>query len=259
MPDKLARLTAIGFTQVGAWQLSGCGLAFNVTEDSTGCRSVLYAFTEDGALAYIGKTTGLLRDRLQRYKTPAKSSERGGSTNIKNNRNIFRALSLGMAVEVYVLQHAMTQEHGGFAVNFAAGLEDSLIAALSPPWNGRQVLAADAVVLSEVTPSSPASAVLLIVAPRAERASEPTTRVTATDFRRALERVLAESEGGDADYADVHAGQLHRRVGGYPGPSHAMPVCCSVMRAAMRPGDLVTAQPPKGKGASLTIRYRLPR
>ena len=31
------------------------------------------------------------------------------------------------------------------------------------------------------------------------------------------------------------------------------------MRSAMRAGDVVIAEPPKGTGASLTIRYRLPR
>lgn len=38
-----------------------------------------------------------------------------------------------------------------------------------------------------------------------------------------------------------------------------MPTCCNVMYAAMTQGDEVLRSPPKGKGANLFIRYRLPR
>jgi 5-methylcytosine-specific restriction protein A len=40
-----------------------------------------------------------------------------------------------------------------------------------------------------------------------------------------------------------------------------MPVCCDVMRAAIASdvGDRVLQEPPSGQGASLTIRYVLPR
>ena len=59
---------------------------------------------------------------------------------------------------------------------------------------------------------------------------------------------------------DVNAGDLHRRLGGYPGPSHRMPVCCDAMYEQQRAGDIVLpGAPPKGKEAALTIRYALPR
>ncbi|MCX6064101.1 MAG: HNH endonuclease [Caldiserica bacterium] len=76
------------------------------------------------------------------------------------------------------------------------------------------------------------------------------------DFRSALYSILSSFRG---DNVDVTSGDLHRRVGGYPGRNHAMPVCCSVMRQAMQSGDVIIAEPPKGNGATLTIRYRLPR
>ena len=78
----------------------------------------------------------------------------------------------------------------------------------------------------------------------------------ADDFRSELYRIFSSSRGG---YVDVTSGDLHRRVGGYPGPSHRMPICCSVMRQSMLGGDVIVAEPPKGNGATLTIRYRLPR
>jgi hypothetical protein len=133
MPEKLARLTAIGFFRIGSWKLTDRGLTFEIDEQLASARNVLYAFAVDGSLAYIGKTTVPLRDRLQRYKTPAKSAKKGGSTNIKNNRNILQSLTKGRAVEIFVLQSESRQEHGGFVVNLAAGLEDSLVADLSPP------------------------------------------------------------------------------------------------------------------------------
>ncbi|MGO4840773.1 hypothetical protein AB4144_51835, partial [Rhizobiaceae sp. 2RAB30] len=70
-------------------------------------------------------------------------------------------------------------------------------------------------------------------------------------FRRALER--------GAGYVDINSGETHRAIGGYPGRDHRMPVCCEVMYTEMRAGDRIIHQPPKGKGASLTIRYALPR
>ncbi len=38
-----------------------------------------------------------------------------------------------------------------------------------------------------------------------------------------------------------------------------MASCCDVMYALMKPSDVVLKAPPKGKGASVTIRYQLPR
>jgi 5-methylcytosine-specific restriction protein A len=58
---------------------------------------------------------------------------------------------------------------------------------------------------------------------------------------------------------DINAGELHRAVGGYPGRSHRMPICCAAMREEMRAGDEGVTSPASGYGASLTIRYLLPR
>ncbi len=78
-------------------------------------------------------------------------------------------------------------------------------------------------------------------------------------FLAALTTQLRAAAASGATQLTVVAGELHRKVGGYPKAGHRMPTCCDVMRAAMRPGDEVVREPPKGKGATLTIRYRLPR
>lgn len=96
---------------------------------------------------------------------------------------------------------------------------------------------------------------------RSHEGSETTPggRPAAAAFRNVLAEVLENATKSGAAFVDVTSGDLHRRVGGYPGPLHAMPTCCSVMRSAMMPADIVMSAPPSGVGASLTIRYALPR
>jgi len=83
---------------------------------------------------------------------------------------------------------------------------------------------------------------------------------TTDDFYGQLSRLLTEGSNLGFAAVEVNAGQLHRLVGDYPDPKrHRMPVCCDVMLSTMALGDEVVARPPKGKGASLTIRYQFPR
>jgi len=84
---------------------------------------------------------------------------------------------------------------------------------------------------------------------------------TADDFRMEMYRMMNEAIHDGRETAEINAGELHRRVGDYPGRNHRMPVCCEVMQGAFAPdaGDVVLEGPPSGQGASLTIRYVLPR
>lgn len=70
-------------------------------------------------------------------------------------------------------------------------------------------------------------------------------------FRRARER--------GANLLEVNSGEMHRALGGYPGSNHQMPSCCDVMHDHLRSGDEIISSPPSGRGASLTIRFQLPR
>ena len=83
----------------------------------------------------------------------------------------------------------------------------------------------------------------------------------ADDFRNELYRMMLEAMKAGETFAEINAGELHRRVGDYPGKNHRLPICCEVMRGALAPdaGDVILEQPPSGQGASLTIRYVLPR
>lgn len=55
----------------------------------------------------------------------------------------------------------------------------------------------------------------------------------------------------------MKSGDLHKIVGGYETNNHRMPICCDAMYDAMQAGDEIIQAPPKGKGASLTIKYLL--
>jgi 5-methylcytosine-specific restriction protein A len=82
---------------------------------------------------------------------------------------------------------------------------------------------------------------------------------TSEEFREELRGRLRAAELRQLQYIDINAGELHRHLGGYPSSNHQMPSCCQVMEQERRPIDEMRAGPPSGKGASLTIRYHLPR
>jgi len=83
---------------------------------------------------------------------------------------------------------------------------------------------------------------------------------TKEEFRDQLLEVFRIAEQRREASVIVRAGDLHRAVGEYPNrKTHRMPVCCNVMRRAMRTGDVVVSEPRRGQGATLTIRYALPR
>lgn len=81
----------------------------------------------------------------------------------------------------------------------------------------------------------------------------------AQDFQNELSRLFAAAQQNGQPFIDVKSGDLHRSVGSYPGTNHRMPICCDVMKRNMRNGDQIQQQPRKGKGATLVIRYNLPR
>lgn len=89
--------------------------------------------------------------------------------------------------------------------------------------------------------------------------TERAKNVNAGAFEQAIRARFRAASSEGRPYVDITSGDIHRSVGGYPGPNHRMPVCCSVMRQLAKPSDDVLASPPRGQGATLTIRYRLPR
>jgi len=67
---------------------------------------------------------------------------------------------------------------------------------------------------------------------------------------------LARDEGKNS--VKINAGELHRAVGSYPGPSHRMPSCVSVMRSFIdKYNGKIIDSPESGMGARFTVEYLL--
>jgi hypothetical protein len=79
------------------------------------------------------------------------------------------------------------------------------------------------------------------------------------DFRQELRAQIDRAVRRGASHVEINAGELHRTLGAYPGPNHRMPLCCKAMQEECLEGDEMIFSPDKGQGASLTIRYKIPR
>lgn len=198
----------------------------------------VYVITVSDRLVYIGECENL-RDRFgsSGYGKIAwrNCHHDGQSTNCKLNARILEHAKAGQLIELWFVPSEARKR-----------VEADLIAALQPEWNGRQG-----------TYREPARRTAALVRPPREAHREATE--TSRTFHEALDRVFAAAMASSQSTARVHAGELHREVGGYPSTNHRMPVCCAVMKRRMGEADAVLVSPPKGAGANLTIEYRLPR
>jgi hypothetical protein len=198
----------------------------------------VYAIYVGGDLKYIGECEDVAgRFSSTGYGTisPRNCHKDGQSTNCKLNSRVLAAAKRGQVTEIWF--HLTDQRKC---------VESDLIARLSPPWNGRETRSP-----GEIGRESPR---------RREASSGGTYGGGKTqEFRDALTEMLTEAARRGDVTATVRAGDLHKRVGGYPGPNHRMPVCCAAMRSLMGQDDRIVQQPPKGNGANLVIEYQLPR
>jgi len=134
MDDKLVQLQKIGFTIAGTWELLNDEPKVALQEAFHGTSNILYAFVADAKLMYVGKTVRTLAKRMAGYE----SGHRSQITNHRNHEEIRSCLKNGARVEIYVLPDNGLLHYGEFHINLAAGLEDSLIKTLNPPWNAGQ-------------------------------------------------------------------------------------------------------------------------
>jgi len=92
----------------------------------------LYAFACDGKVLYIGKTTKSLTKRFVGYCDPGN----GRATNWKCHQAIRKLLQNRKSVRILVLPQTVPLKWGDYPINLAAGLEDALVVAFKPSWNG---------------------------------------------------------------------------------------------------------------------------
>jgi hypothetical protein len=131
--SSLQRLETIGFRQCGSWSLVAPEKIKATLTEHPQSANALYAFVADGEVLYVGKTTQQLRKRLYGYQNPRATQ----TTNVRGNKAIATALTAKKKIDVFVLPDNGLLKFGGFHLNLAAGLEDSLISDLRPVWNKR--------------------------------------------------------------------------------------------------------------------------
>ncbi|MCS0629661.1 hypothetical protein NX786_09985 [Telluria mixta] len=149
------RLLQIGFRDIGCWTLAGDTLQLQLDTLPTH-RRALYAFATESAVLYVGKTAGSLPMRLKGYIAPHQSQR----TNVRNHAALCDLLSTGTKVRILGWIDPGLHRIGPFDLNMAAGLEDSIIALLAPPWNGTSTTALRVIspdMLSQALQAPPAS------------------------------------------------------------------------------------------------------
>ncbi len=124
------RLLDIGFIKVGSWALRNDRLVCNLDSHHTNS-NILYSFSSNGDVKYVGKTIMPLARRMYGYQNPGKSQ----STNIRVNARIIDSLKGEEAVDIFILVDNGLLKFGDFKINLAAGLEDTVIYELVPEWN----------------------------------------------------------------------------------------------------------------------------
>ena len=126
----LERLVNIGFRKVGECKLTDGKLLCHLDAEANS-RNILYAFVTEQEVLYIGKTIRPLKSRLYGYQNPDGTQ----ITNVRGNKRLIELLAADSAVYIYVLPDHGLMQYGGFHLNLAAALEDSLISQLKPKWN----------------------------------------------------------------------------------------------------------------------------
>ena len=91
------RLLDIGFLKVGNWSIyKDHELLYRLT-DMLDDKNIIYAFTSDNNVKYIGKTTQSLSKRMFGYQRPGRTQ----TTNIKNHAFIKDLLNKGKCVDIF--------------------------------------------------------------------------------------------------------------------------------------------------------------
>lgn len=134
-------LLNIGFVDVGKWEAAGDYIGYRLDGQDSDANQImldvpnaLYAFARGDAVLYLGKTARSIRRRYVGYCRPGKRQR----TNLRCHRNIKAALAQGVDIRILVFTPISQLRYADFEINLAAGLEDSLIRAFDPPWNGRE-------------------------------------------------------------------------------------------------------------------------
>ncbi len=140
-PLNADTLLNLGFKDLAVWALSKDGIEYRLDGANAQADQLLldetnslYAFVQGELVKYIGKTALTVRERFFGYRYPNQRQR----TNWRCNGKIREILEAGAVVRIFVFNPTSHLRYGDFDINLAAGLEDSLITAFKPPWNGSE-------------------------------------------------------------------------------------------------------------------------
>ncbi len=130
-------LRRIGMEDAAQWVMDGkklkpLGYSASQWRYLTTFPNSLYAFACGEVVLYIGKTTKTLSKRFIGYCDPGN----GRATNWKCHQAIKKLIKDGKTVRILVLPQTIPLKWGDYPINLAAGLEDALVQAFKPAWNG---------------------------------------------------------------------------------------------------------------------------
>ena len=124
-------LIGIGLEEAAFWKMAGRGLK-TVGDKAARWRwltarpGALYALCSGDKVLHIGRSATTLSKRFAAL---------GDAANASLHQAIRKILATGKEVRILVLTDHPTISWGPFAIDLAAGLEESLIKAFRPPWN----------------------------------------------------------------------------------------------------------------------------
>jgi hypothetical protein len=135
-------LKNIGFRDIGRWEkVDNERLRYELDGDDVvsndamlDVRNALYAFVRGDEVMYIGKTARSIKRRFAGYCNPGSTQQ----TNKRCHAKIQELLTRDTTVRVFVCTPPSELYYGHFQIDLAAGLEESLILAIKPPWNGSE-------------------------------------------------------------------------------------------------------------------------
>lgn len=128
-PLSIQVLLDAGFVRLGTWTAADGKISLEIPAPKT---PGVYAFVIAGEVKYVGVTHASFHQRMGNYRL-GNAAQR---TSSRINLQIADELAAGRVVEIY-LATPEASTWNGLPVNMAAGLEEGMIQAFSPPWNMR--------------------------------------------------------------------------------------------------------------------------
>ena len=121
MCNNINQLTSLGFEQIGEWKLQNNKPKYTVPTIYQTKEDLLYIFTCNDCVRYIGFTTQPFKKRMYGYQNPGTSQK----TNKRVKQKIETCLKNYGKVRIYIFdrRHCV----GTYQVSLGAGLEKHLI------------------------------------------------------------------------------------------------------------------------------------